>query len=116
MTTDISRGEIWWLDWSPGRGSEQVGRRPGLVVQSDVANHNPRYHNLIVVAVSSKGSNVPFHIALAASEQSGLAIPSYAKCEQLMTTSKDRLERRLGRVTEDELTAVDAALRLVLDL
>lgn len=43
MTRESPRGESRWVDWSPGRGSEQVGRRPALVVQTDAANRNARY-------------------------------------------------------------------------
>ena len=86
------RGEIWMVDWSPGRGSEQTGRRPALVVQLDAANLNPRYPNTILVAISTKGKPVPFHIRLDPSSSNGLSDISYAKCEQIMTCSKDRLE------------------------
>lgn len=114
--TDLSRGDLWWVDWSPGRGAEQVGRRPALVVQTDAANHNPRYPNTVVVTISTKGRDVPFHVPLQATEQSGLTSTSLAKCEQVLTISKERLESRLGDVSEGELTEVDEALRLVLDL
>jgi mRNA interferase MazF len=38
VAADIRRGDLYWIDWSPARGSEQAGLRPGLVVQNDVAN------------------------------------------------------------------------------
>jgi mRNA interferase MazF len=113
---EVSRGDLWWVDWSPGRGSEETGRRPALVVQTDAANRNPRYPNTIVVTVTTKGRQVPFHVPLQASADSGLTRPSFAKCEQVVTISKERLESRLGSVPGDEVAQVDAALRLVLDL
>jgi len=116
MPGEISRGELWWVDWSPGRGSEQTGRRPALVVQTDAANHNPRYPNTIVVTVSTTGRDVPFHVRLEASAESRLSASSFAKCEQVLTISKQRLDTRLGRVTAEELARVERALRLVLDL
>ena len=30
------RGEVWLVNWSPARGSEQAGRRPALVIQNDI--------------------------------------------------------------------------------
>ena len=110
------RGEIWWVDWSPGRGSEQTGRRPAIVVQTDAANRQPRYPNTIVVTVSAKGRSVPFHVPLAPSAANGLSAPSFAKCEQLLTISKERLRDRVGRLSTDDLTKVGTALRLALDL
>jgi len=113
---EISRGELWWVDWSPGRGSEQAGRRPALVVQSDAANRNPRYPNVIVVAVSTKGRPLPFHIRLDPSDENGLVEVSFVKCEQIFTISKQRLERRLGRLTAEQLADVESGLAIVLDL
>jgi mRNA interferase MazF len=34
----IQKGSVYWVDFSPGKGSEPSGKRPGLVVQSDVLN------------------------------------------------------------------------------
>lgn len=114
--SEPKRGELFWVDWSPGRGSEQQGRRPALIVQTDSANTNVRYTNTIVVAVSTKGRPVPFHIMLEATLQSGLSESSYAKCEQLITISKERLGERIGQVSPEEQAAVDKALRLTLSL
>lgn len=113
---DVSRGDIWWMDWPSGRGSEQAGRRPGLIVQTDTANHNPRYANVIAVAVSTKGRHLPFHVRLEPSPNNGLTMISFAKCEQLATISKGRLQGRLGAADADEMRRVDQALRWVLDL
>ena len=112
---EVSRGDIWWVDWSPGRGSEQTGRRPALVVQTDAANHSS-YPNTIVVAVSTKGRDVPFHVSLEPSEENGLSEPSFAKCEQILTISKSRVTERLGRLGAADLGRVEAGLKRVLRL
>ena len=44
------RGEIYWVEFDPVKGSEQGGLRPALVVQNDVGNrHSP---TTVVVAVT----------------------------------------------------------------
>jgi mRNA interferase MazF len=107
-----SRGEIWQVDWSPGRGSEQTGLRPALIVQNDQGNHSPGYANTIVVAVSTKGRDIPFHVFIPASRANGLTADSYAKCEQLLTISKARLVgHRLGRITNEQMAQVIEALK-----
>lgn len=113
---DPRRGEVWLVDWSPGRGSEQLGRRPAVIVQTDPANRNPRYPNTIVVAVSTQGREVPTHVTLEPSSGRGLSRRSFAKCEQVLTISKDRLVRRVGRLEESDVARVAAALRIALDL
>ena len=116
VNSKINRGEIWWVNWSPGRGSEQAGRRPAVVVQTDPANHNPRYPNVVVVALSTKGREVPFHIRVDSTEENGLSQTSYVKCDQILTISKERLEQRLGSLHPVSIRKVNQALALVLDL
>ena len=110
------RGELWWVDWSPGRGSEQAGRRPALVVQTDAANSNPRYPNTIVVAVSTRGREVPTHVRLEPTPANGLATLSYAKGEQVLTVCKARLVQKIGTLDEVAMGRVAEAVRLALDL
>ena len=59
---------------------------------------------------------MPFHVPLEVSDRSGLTAASFAKCEQILTISDDRLEARLGSVSDREMALVEEALRLVLDL
>jgi mRNA interferase MazF len=69
-----------------------------------------------VVTVSTKGKAVPFHVPVNPSRENGLKEASFVKCEQVLTISKDRLVRRLGRLEEKYMPAVAASLRKVLDL
>jgi len=112
------RGEIWVVDFSPARGSEQAGRRPGLVLQNDFGNRNPRYPNTIVLAMSTRGKPVPFHIQITPNRQNGLRDITYVKCEQILTISKARLEgpKALGRIPEQQLEQVETAVKLSLGL
>jgi mRNA interferase MazF len=104
------------VDWSPGRGSEQLGRRPALVIQTDSANSNPRYPNTIVATISTKGLPVPSHIEILPSPTNGLREVSYVKCEQLFTISKERLERLYGVVSGVDMLRVETGLRKMIVL
>ena len=76
------RGDIFWLDWSPGRGSEQTGIRPALIIQADPGNTNPNYTLTIIATVSTKGRpNVPTHIEVQPTAENGLREISYIKAE-----------------------------------
>jgi mRNA interferase MazF len=50
-STSHRRGEVWLVDFSPGRGSEQQGSRPALVIQNDVGNEYAA--TTIVAAITS---------------------------------------------------------------
>ncbi|MGB9858519.1 MAG: type II toxin-antitoxin system PemK/MazF family toxin [Moorellaceae bacterium] len=108
------RGEIHLVDWSPGRGSEQAGIRPALIIQNDVGNeHSP---TTIVAAVSTRVKKVyPFHV-LITPEESGLDRPSVVKLEQLMTIDKTRLVKKVGTLSEEKMEEVDRAIHLSLGL
>jgi len=110
------RGEVWLLDWPPSRGSEQAGSRPALIIQTDAANSNPGYPNTIVLAVSTKGKPVPFHVSLKAVRSNGLTETSFVKCEQVLTVAKERLVKKLGIIGEKEMQQVKQAVRLVLEI
>jgi mRNA interferase MazF len=114
---EIKRGDIFFVDWSPSRGSEQAGHRPSVVVQNDAFNSNDRYPNTVVVTMSKSGREVPTHVKVPQGPTNNLSEPlSFVKCEQLLTISKSRLTNRIGRLTEDELAQVDAAVRRVLSV
>ena len=115
MYKEARRGEIWYVDWSPGRGSEQTGLRPAVVIQTNAANRNPRYPNTIVLTVSTKGKAVPFHVPVNPSEGNGLQEKSFVKCEQILTVSKERLIRRVGCLDDERMEAIAEAIRRVLE-
>ena len=110
------RGEIWFIDWSPSRGSEQSGVRPSLVLQTDKGNSNDNYPNTIVVTISTKGRQIPFHVELKPNSINGLSSISYIKCEQILTVSKERLTKKIGKISIKEIEKVEEAVKLVLEM
>lgn len=111
--TPVRRGDIWWLDWSPGRGSEQRGQRPALVIQNDLGN---RYSpTTIVSAVTTRGGDYPF-IVLVSAPESGLPRDSFVNLAQILTVDKSRLMRRSGRLDQQKMREVDSAIRISLGL
>lgn len=114
--SEIRRGQIWLVDWSPGRGSEQLGKRPAVVIQTDAANSNPRYPNTIVLTLSTKGLPVATHVQVEPDPRNGLRQTSWIKCEQVLTISKDRLEACWGTLSNGDLLRVEAAVVLALGM
>lgn len=110
------RGEIWLMDWSPGRGSEQLGVRPALIVQTDAANLNPRYPNVLVAAITSRIRGVPTHVKVEPTRENGLTMTSEIMGEQILTAGKSRLVRRLGKLDEAATQQVEHAIKLALSL
>ena len=110
----VKRGEIYYVDWSGGRGSEQAGSRPALIIQNDVGNQFSS--TTIVAAIStSRGSTYPFQVFVGFQE-SGLLRDSVVKCEQIQTIDQSRLGRLVGELRDPKLAEVDVALHRSLGL
>ena len=110
------RGEIWDVNWSPGRGAEQQGTRPALVIQNDRGNASSTYPLTIVASMSRTERELPLHVRIAPSEENGLTDFTDVKCEQVMTIEKSRLIRLRGSISSEELSRVDTALKVSLSL
>lgn len=61
----IRKGSICWVDFSLGKGSEPIGRRPGLVLQSDVLNDS-KINTVIMLSITStmKFGELPGNVIL----------------------------------------------------
>ncbi len=107
------RGEIWIVNWNPARGSEQAGRRPALIIQNDIGNE--KASTTIVAAVSSKVKLYPMNVKVEAPE-GGLLQSSIVTTSQILTVSKQRLEKRIGVLTAKTMMDVDQAIKLSLSV
>jgi len=107
------RGDVWLVNWNPARGSEQAGKRPALIIQNDVGNEYAS--TTIVAAISTTIRSYPMNVLLEPPE-GGLAKPSIVKTSQILTVSKERLEKKLGAITPEKMQEIDQALRLSLAL
>ncbi len=99
----ILRGEIRWADLNPVRGSEQAGVRPVLVLSADVFNE--RSGTVIAVAITSQQPRAGFPLTLELGAK-GLPKLSWVKISQIRTLSVDRIGKKLGRASPEELAQV----------
>lgn len=99
----ILRGDIVWADLNPIRGSEQAGLRPVLVLSQDVFNE--RSGTVIAVAITSQPQQAGFPLSLELTHPR-LPKKSWVKISQIRTLSVQRLGRKLGRVSAEELGQV----------
>ena len=109
-----SRGEVWLVDLNPTRGHEQAGRRPALVVSSDVFNHGPA-GLVVLIPLTTRDRRIPLHIRVDPPE-GGVRKPSFVKCEDVRSVSTIRLVQRWGEVSPQTLAGVADRLRILLEL
>lgn len=99
----MNSGEIWWVDLGRGRGREQQGFRPALVVSGNYFNELADTLALVVPCTTrSRGwiNQVPIE------GDSGLGRATYAMTEQVRVISKERLVRRIGHVDQQTMIRV----------
>jgi mRNA interferase MazF len=99
----ILRGEIRWADLNPARGSEQAGLRPVLILSHDV--FNDRSGTVIAVALTSQPQRAAFPLSL---ELTTPRLPkrSWVKISQIRTLAVERVGKRMGKASPEELDQV----------
>ncbi|MFH0872447.1 MAG: type II toxin-antitoxin system PemK/MazF family toxin [bacterium] len=111
--TVCRRGEIWMTNFNPGRGSEQKGIRPSLILQNDIGN---QYSSTTIVAViTSTLGKCPVTVLLD-QKTTGLREKSMVNLAQILAIDKGRLIKKLGIVGADKLREVDEAIKISLEL
>lgn len=92
-----------WADLNPVRGHEQAGLRPVLVLSHDV--FNDRSGTVIAVALTSQQPRAGFPLTLE-SRAKGLSKRSWIKISQIRTLSVERIGRRIGHASAEEIAEV----------
>jgi mRNA interferase MazF len=110
----MRRGDLYWVDLEPTRGSEANKTRPAVIVSSDAANRaveRTRRGVVTVVPVTSNTDRILSFQVLIAAGDSGLATDSKAQAEQVRSVAAARLRGRIGALPPGVLRHLDAALR-----
>ena len=107
----ILRGEIYWADLNPMRGSEQGGLRPVLILSHDV--FNARSGTVIAVALTSQVQRAGFPLTLEL-VTSALPKQSWVKISQIRTLSIDRLGQKMAETSPEEMARIIEGLNEII--
>ncbi|MBC8449660.1 MAG: type II toxin-antitoxin system PemK/MazF family toxin [Chloroflexi bacterium] len=123
----VKRGEIYWAEFDPVKGSEQGGLRPALIVQQDVGNQYSPTTVVVTITRTLPLRPYPF-VVVVEPEESGLSARSAINCSQITTIQKDEPGSRLrpwlgehevrpiGWLSAQKMAEVNRALRYNLGL
>ena len=111
----IRKGSVYWVDFSPGKASEPIGRRHGLVVQNDLLNDS-KLNTVIVVAVTStlKFGELPGNVNLRKGE-ANLPKRSVVNMTQIKTVDKNSLREKIGGLTKKRMAQVYEGMKIIMD-
>jgi mRNA interferase MazF len=101
------RSEVWLADLNPARGSEQAGTRPVLIFQNDLINKFTTTVLTIPFTTNLRRASLPSCVKVSKRE-GGLSSDSVALCHQLRVLDKSRLQRKLGELSEETMTAIES--------
>ena len=107
----ILRGEIRWADLSPTKGREQSGHRPVLILSHNI--FNDRSGTVIAVALTSQPPRAGFPLTL---ELDSKKLPknSWVKISQIRTLSVERIGKKIGKATDDEMIQIIEGLNEII--
>jgi mRNA interferase MazF len=104
------RGDVWLVAFDPSLGGEVRKTRPAVVMSNDSAN--AVLNRVQVVPISSSVEQLypaETYVSLSGHRRKAMA-------DQITTASTQRLRRRMGRLSRDDIDAVARAIRVQLDL
>jgi mRNA interferase MazF len=112
----IRKGSIYWIDFSPGKGSEPRSRRPGLVVQNNILNDS-QLNTVIVLAITStmKYGELPGNVILKKGE-ANLPKKCVVNVTQIKSVDKKSIKEKIGILPDSRMVKVYEGIKLVMSI
>ena len=106
----INRGDIFYIEQSVRCGNEIKKDRPGIVVSAEHLNAGESCVEIVFLTSQPK-KEMNEHVKILSSGRESTAL-----CEQINSISVSRLANYNGRITDEEMKAIDKALAASLGL
>ena len=104
------RGEVWWVRLDPTLGSEIAKTRPCVILSGNVFNKLRR--TVVVIPLStSPQPGAPLLVPVRCDGRDVVAVT-----DQIRAIAKQRLDKRLGELSAEDLEAVEQGVREVIEL
>jgi mRNA interferase MazF len=112
----IRRGDIHWVDFSPGKGSEPLGRRPGLVIQNDALNDS-RINTVIMLVITTtlKFCELPGNVVLK-KDEANMPKKCVINVTQVKSVDRNSIREKIGSLSKKKMEEVVEGLKLAMDI
>lgn len=108
----MKQKDIYWANLNPGRGREQKGRRPVVIISGNAMNDSLGI--FIVCPISTRIKNYAGCLILKRNKINNLSSDSEIITFQIRTAAKERLVKKIGEITDQELREIIDLLNDVL--
>ena len=106
MTALPARGEVWWCELA------EIGRRPVVVLSRDAAI--PRLRRTLIGPCTTTIRGIPSEVLLEPGEDP-VPLTSVVNLDSVESVAIGSLVERLGRLSDDRMREVCAALEVAVD-
>lgn len=104
----MARGDLLLVSLPTSDGHEQSGRRPAVAVQADLTGEPMMM--IAPVTTSLKALRFAFAVRIEPTAENGLTAPSVVMVFQMRAIDKSRIIRKIGRLSAEDMSRVDAAI------
>lgn len=113
---NIKWGDVVYVDFGDGVGSEQGGIRPAIVIQNNKGNSASPCTVVAPMTSSESKNSIPTHITVYPTRDSGLKKISIIMCEQIRAIDKTRILSKVGHLECDTLAnRIENAIDIAFD-
>jgi len=109
----ITQYDIWLADLTPRVGTEPGKTRPVVIIQTDLLNE---FHPSTLVCPVTSKINKDIQLLRVHLKKGQLDKPSDILVDQILAIDNNRLKKRLGALTKEQIQTLKSNIRIVLDI
>lgn len=111
----IRRGDLFWVNLSPTKGSEQSGKRPVVILQNNIGNEFAATTIIAPLTTANYKKEYPTNVFFPKGV-AGLKFDTTALLSQIRVIDKLRLEDKIGSLPESFIIKINKAIKVSLGL
>lgn len=108
-----SVGDLWIVDFGEPYPGEPAKHRPALVL-GPPESYSAALPFVVVSPLTTTNRNLPVHIEVDATDETGLTETSFVQCELVRSISRQRLVHPIGQIDPVTSAAVRTVIRSLL--
>ena len=109
----ITQYDIWLADLTPRVGTEPGKTRPVVIIQTDLLNE---FHPSTLVCPVTSKINKDIQLLRVHLKKGQLDKPSDILVDQILAIDNNRLKKRLGALTKEQIQTLKTNIRIVIDI